>query len=170
MTKFILLCLVLGILVKIQSPYQEWFKTVEMYYLGIACILIAISAWLMKKTTLIAPFDWFAVGAFLIWFYRWHQFYRDDAPMFYLFPLFFAIITAVVTLYYINQRDHFDQEAIEYLQYFSNLTALNTGFIAMCVILSLFLTDHFMLYPVAMVVYILRFVLSSCLENHDQKN
>ncbi len=170
MTKFILLCLVLGILVKIQSPYQEWFKTVEMFYLGIACILVAIIAWLLKKTTLIAPFDWFAFGTLLIWFYRWHQFYRDDAPMFYLFPLFFAVVTALVTLYYINQRDHFDQETIKYFQYFSNLALLNTVFIAICVISSLFLTNHFMLYPVAMVVYILRFVLSTCLENYNPKN
>ena len=167
MPKFIVLCLVLGVLVKLQSPYQEWFKTVQMYYLGIGCILIAGTAWLSKKIKFIAPFDWFAVGALLIWFYRWHQFYRDDAPMFYLFPLFFAIVTALVTAILVNQRDQFDQESIEYFQYFSNLIILNTGFIASCVLLSLFLTDHFMLYPVAMMVYLLRFVLTSCLENHQ---
>lgn len=170
MTKFIALCLVLGILVKIQSPYQEWFKAVEMYYLGISCILVAIMAWLLKKTSFIAPFDWFAVGALLIWFYRWHQFYRDDAPMFFIFPLFFAIVTALVTFFFTNQRDQFDQESIEYFKYFSNLIKLNTGFIAICVLLSLFLTDHFMFYPITMMVFILRYVLTTCLENDNLRN
>lgn len=169
MTKFILLCLGLGILVKLQSPYQEFFKTIEMFYFGIACMCLAIIVWLLKKTSRINPFDWFAMGTLLCWFYRWHQFYRDDAPMFYLFPLFFAIVTALVTVFLVDQRENFDYETIEYFQYFSDSVKLNTGGVVACVILSLFLNNHFILYPVAMIVYILRFVFSTCLQDYQRQ-
>jgi hypothetical protein len=52
----------------------------------------------IKKIPVGFKFDLFATGTVLIWFYRWHDYYRVNAPMFYLFPFFFIILTAISAL------------------------------------------------------------------------
>ena len=165
---FITLSLILGILANMQSPFQELFKAIEMQYLGIGLVVIAALLAYLRKSSLLWPFDLFATATLLIWFYRWHHFYRDDAPMFFIFPLFFAIVTSVVTLSFVYKRDLFDEESIEAFQFFSKMLIFNCKIIVTALLISLFLTHHFIVYPVMMMVFIFRYVLSVCLEPQTQ--
>lgn len=164
MPLFIVLNLCLSILAQSQHEFQTIFKLAESAYLGVFFISIASIAMIIKKLPVGFKFDLFTSGSLLIWFYRWHHYYRDDAPMFYLFPLFFVILTATVSLIFINRRHLFDDETIQVFQYYSDNLKFYNFFIFAAVIGSLFLTNHFIVYPVTIVVLMLRFILSSCLE------
>ena len=169
MTTFIAVCLALGFLVQTDSPYQELFKSMELFYLGVGCILLSAITGLNNRISSSFSYDSFSLGTLLAWFSYWHQFYRDDAPMFYFYPIYFALITSVVLLFFVNRRHLLDDESIESIRYYSRMGRFNTGLIVTSVLTSLLITDHVLIYPVAMTVLILRFVLSICLEPATDK-
>ncbi len=169
MPLFILLNLCLSILAQSQHEFQTLFKLAESAYIGVLFISIASVTTVIKKIPVGFKFDLFASGTVLIWFYRWHHYYRDDAPMFYLFPLFFVVLTATVSLVFINRRHLFDHETIQTVKYYSDNLKFYNIFIFAAVIGSLFLTNHFIAYPVTIVILMLRFILSSCLEKNTPR-
>ncbi|MEO1866857.1 MAG: hypothetical protein ABGX69_01570 [Methylococcales bacterium] len=169
MPLFIIVNLSLSILAQSQHDFQVFFKLAESAYIGLFFIAVAGLASVIKKIPVGFKFDLFATGTVLIWFYRWHNYYRDDAPMFYLFPFFFVILTAISSLVFVNRRYRFDQETIQALNYYSDHLKFYNIFIFAAVIASLFLTNHFIAYPVTIVLLMLRFVLSSCLEPYKHR-
>ena len=169
MPLFIILNLCLSTLAQSQHEFQAIFKVAESAYIGVLFISIASVTTVIKKIPVGFKFDLFASGTLLIWFYRWHHYYRDDAPMFYLFPFFFVIVTATVSLLFVNRRHRFDDETIQTLKYYSDNLRFYNIFIFAAVIGSLFLTNHFIAYPVTIVLLMLRFILSSCLEKNTPR-
>ena len=167
---FIAFNLLLIFLVKSNSPYQELFKSEEIFYIGLVFISISAFLGLLKKFSVTYNFDLFATGTLLIWFTYWHQFYRDDAPMFYSFPIYFVLLTAIVSLLFVNRRHQFDAESINHIRYYSKMGVFDTGIIVILVMLSLTIKNHVMAYPIAMTVLILRFVMTACLEPYQLRH
>ena len=170
MPTFIIASLALGFLVQTDSPYQELFKSMELFYLGVGCILLSAITGLNERVSSSFSYDSFSLGTLLVWFSYWHQLYRDDAPMFYIFPFYFALITSIVLLLLVNRRHLFDDESLEYIRFYSRMGSFNTGLIVSAVLVSLLMTDHVLIYPISMTVLILRFVLSVCQEPISTKN
>ncbi|MDD1614836.1 MAG: hypothetical protein LUP98_09325, partial [Methylococcaceae bacterium] len=60
-----------------------------------------------------------------------------------------------------------DDESFQLMQSFSKKSIIQPWVVMVCVLGSLELQQHFMLYPVMMTLLIIRFALTSCLEGRS---
>lgn len=163
MPLFIILNLSLSFLQQTDSVYLELFTTNRTVFVGLTITVLGLIIALMKLRNFKIWYDLVASGVLLIWFADWYGQFQDDAPMFFFFPLYFCFLTVFVTFFFINQREQIDEESLRYLKSISNVTALHIAIIIFLFI-SLLLKNHFLLFPISMSFFILRFTLISCIE------
>lgn len=162
---FIVCCLLLAFLVKSQSIYLSFLLDQWVWMAGSAAAVLFLFLGWWKKLSGAVWHDGFAVGALSAWYGNWHPLFSRDAPMFYLFPLYYALLSGWLTLAIINKSARFDpasRESLIYLQH--NLARFDTRLIACLVLASLVAPEHYLLYPSAMSLFIVRFTLQRCLE------
>jgi hypothetical protein len=168
MIGFILCSLSLAVLVQNQNEFLLLLTTPVA--LGIGLIVTAISLMLgyFKRAPTVTWHDGFASGCLLIWYAYWRPQFEDDAPIFFFFPLYFALLTSVVTLALINKSEYFDQESIVHLRILEKNCRFDIGAIVLLVLISLLITGHYALYPIAMTFFIIRHTMIVCLEIIDR--
>ncbi|MFA6052547.1 MAG: hypothetical protein WC762_08140 [Methylobacter sp.] len=165
---FIALSLALSFTVQTASPLQHILISPFFIYTGMALAMLSIFKILSRKTPAKIWYDIFASSMLLVWFAYWKPIFNEDSPIFFLYPLYFAFITAFVSLFFIGQRHTIDYETLRQMRYFSDKSRLQPWILMLCVIASLGLQEHFLLYPITMTLFILRFALSSCLEANNR--
>ncbi|MFA5922781.1 MAG: hypothetical protein WC856_16090 [Methylococcaceae bacterium] len=164
MPLFIALSLTLCFLVQTASPLQSVLVKPFIIYIGLAVAIVSILGSLFKKLSAIIWYDIFSSSTLLVWFVYWNPFFKDDSPIFFFYPVYFALMTAFVTLFFIGQRHKIDDESFRLMQFLSKKSITEPWVIMICVLGSLELQQHFMLYPVMMTLLIMRFALASCME------
>lgn len=167
MPAFILCGLALSFLVQSESPYLLWLASDAALITGLFAAAAALLGGLLKKLPSVIWFDGFAVGTLLIWFAYWRRIFNDDAPMFYFYPLYFSVLSAVLGLLFINKAEHFDDESLQYLRYLDRYIRIPASAFALFVLLSLAITRHYTLFPMAMTLFIARHMLTRCVEIAD---
>lgn len=165
MPVFIVSCLLLGFLVKTQSLYLPILLNEAVWWsAGVFAVLCFIAGCLGKLSSS-TWHDGFASGVIWAWYGGWQPLFDSEAPMFYWFPLYYALLATWVFLALINRASRFDQasrEALRYLQ--DNLARFDTRILAGLLLLSLALTEHYLTYPLTMTLFILRYGLQRSLE------
>ncbi|MGZ8955740.1 MAG: hypothetical protein ACXW0Q_13790 [Methylovulum sp.] len=164
MPLFIALSLTLCFLVQTASPLQSVLVKPFIIYIGLAVAIVSILGSLFKKLSAIIWYDIFSSSTLLVWFVYWNPLFKDDSPIFFFYPVYFALMTAFVTLFFIGQRHKIDDESFRLMQFLSKKSITEPWVIMICVLGSLELQQHFMLYPVMMTLLIMRFALASCME------
>ncbi|MGY6277079.1 hypothetical protein [Methylomonas sp. MgM2] len=165
---FIICCLLLAFLVKSQSVYLPFLIGQPVWLAGVSLSVIFLSAAWFKKLSSVVWHDGFACGVLWAWYADWQPLFDSEAPMFFVFPIYYALLSAWMTLAIINKSAHFDVEsrnALRYLQ--NNLARFDTRLLGVFVLITLMLPDHYLLYPVAMTLFIVRYTLQRCLEIVD---
>lgn len=165
MPGFIVFSLLLSFLVQSESPYLALLTSPIALILGLIATATGLIGALLKKLPSTVWHDLFAAGTLATWFAYWHQIFNDDAPMFYFFPLYFALLTSVIALLFINRIEHFDYESIVQLRFLEKNARLDTPAIVAFVLASVVITRHYMLYPIAMTLFVVRYMLTRCLES-----
>nr|WP_305908849.1 hypothetical protein [Methylomarinum sp. Ch1-1]MDP4521710.1 hypothetical protein [Methylomarinum sp. Ch1-1] len=133
-------------------------------YLGAAFIIgAALLAW-FRKVSCHVWYDLFASGSVLVWLPFWYPDFRDGSPLFFYLPLYFALITALFTLVFIKKREQIEPEMLQFLQWLFDSGRFNPVLIGIFVVVGLFVKQHFLLYPVAMTLFIVRYTLASSLD------
>ena len=89
--------------------------------------------------------------------------------MFFFFPLYYALFTSVVTLFFINKSQYFDQESVAQLRYLEKISRLDISATVILVLVSLLIPRHYALYPIAMTLFIIRHTITACLEIIDRQ-
>jgi len=163
MPLFIVLSLSLCFMVQTASSLQSALVTPLFIYIGLAIAIISIFGSLLKKMSTLIWYDIFSSSTLLVWFAYWKPLFKDDSPIFFFYPLYFALMTAFVSLFYIGQRDKIDDESFRLMLFLSKKTILQPWIVMLCVLGTLELQQHFMLYPVMMTLLVTRFAFSSCL-------
>jgi hypothetical protein len=163
MPLFIVLSLSLCFMVQTASSLQSALVTPLFIYIGLAIAIISIIGSLLKKLSTLIWYDIFSSSTLLVWFAYWKPLFKDDSPIFFFYPLYFALMTAFVSLFYIGQRDKIDDESFRLMLLLSKKTITQPWLVMLCVLGTLELQQHFMLYPVMMTLLIVRFAFSSCL-------
>ncbi len=137
------------------------------FYLGVLLLCITLLAVVLsyKKLPYKIRYDLFAVGALLVWYSYWPAFFREGSPIFHLYPLYFALITALFSLAFIKQREQIDPDALVWLQWLSDSGRFNPVIVMLCVCVSLFLPQQFILFPLTLSLLIMRYALACCLDN-----
>ena len=167
MPLFIVLSLSLCFMVQTASSLQSALVTPLFIYIGLAIAIISIFGSLLKKLSTLIWYDIFSSSTLLVWFAYWKPLFRDDSPIFFFYPLYFALMTAFVSLFFIGQRDKIDDESFRFMLSLSKKTIIQPWLVMLCVLGTLELQQHFMLYPVMMTLLTMRFALASCLEGRS---
>ncbi len=166
MTGFIICCLALSYLVQTQSEYLSLVSSPISLYVGISLIVASSIAAMSKRINFDFCYDGFAIGVLLMWFTYWQQIFNAEAPMFYLFPLYFALVTAAVTLLFLRRDELLDEDTLRAMPTFSGTLNLHPAIIATSVLISIAIPDQFLLFPTTMTLFIMRFTFSSYLDKH----
>ena len=161
---FILLSLTLGFFVGTESVLLRYFLTDIALYAGLCCIAGALIPAGLGKLSAKIWYDLFAAGTVLVWLPYWYPDFRDGSPVFFYFPLFFALISALFSLVFIKQRQQIDEQTLKFLRWLSDSGRFNPVIIVVFVLLGLYFKHHFLLYPVAMSLLVMRYALAICLE------
>jgi hypothetical protein len=158
MSLFIALSLALCFMVQTANPLLSALVTPLVIYIGLALAVIGIIGSLFKKLSSSIWYDIFSSGALLVWFAYWKSLFKDDS-------VYFALMTAFVTLFLIAQRHKIDDESLRLMQGLSEKSIIQPWVPMLAVLGSLGLQQHFMLYPVMMTLLIMRFTLAACLQD-----
>jgi hypothetical protein len=169
MPLFIALSLALCFMVQTASSLQSVLVTPLLIYIGLTVAIISIFGSLFKKLSTIIWYDIFAGSTLMVWFAYWKPLFKDDSPIFFFYPVYFALMTAFVSLFFIGQRHKIDNESFRLMQLLSKKSIIQPWVVMLCVLGSLELQQHFMLYPVMMTLLIMRFTLASCLEGRSRQ-
>ena len=164
MPLFIVLSLALSFLVQTASPLQSLFVTTVVIYSSLGVAFISIVGSLFRKLPSIIWYDIFSSSTLLVWLACWKPLFNDDSPIFFFYPIYFALMTAFVDLLFIGQRHKIDDESFNFMRSLSKKIIIQPWVVMVCVLGSLVLNQQFMLYPTLMTLLILRFVLARCIE------
>jgi hypothetical protein len=167
MPLFIFLSLALCFVEQTTALLQNLLISPLFLYAGLTLAIISIAGIAFKKMPTTLWYDIFASSSLIVWFAYWKPLFNDDAPMFFFYPLYFALITAFVFLIVIGQQQKIDDESFKFMKSLSKKSIIQPWIIMLCVLASLELQQHFLLYPILMTLLIIRFALSSCLEGRS---
>lgn len=167
MPLFIFLSLALCFMEQTAASLQNLLISPLFLYTGLTLAIISIAGIAFKKMPTTLWYDIFASSSLIVWFAYWKPLFNDDAPMFFFYPLYFALITAFVFLIVIGQQQKIDDESFKFMKSLSKKSIIQPWIIMLCVLASLELQQHFLLYPILMTLLIIRFALSSCLEGRS---
>ena len=169
MIGFVICSLLLAILVQNPNPFLQLLATPVALDIGLIIMAASLLAGYFKKAPSLIWHDGFVTSCLLVWYAYWGTQFNDDAPMFFFFPLYYALLTLVVTLSLINKSQQFDQESIEQLRHLEKSSRINVSVFIVFVLVGLLITDHYAVYPIAMTFFIFRHTLIVCLETIDSK-
>ena len=164
MPLFIALSLALCFVVQSASSLQSLLAAPLLIYISLAIAIISIFGSMFKKMSVMIWYDIFSSSTLLVWFAYWKPLFKDESPVFFFYPLYFALMTAFVSIFFIGQRDKIDDESFRFMLSLSKKPIIQPWLIMLCVLGSLELEQHFMLYPTLMTLLIMRFALAGCLE------
>jgi len=169
MIGFILCSILLAALVQYQSEFLQLLVTPVALGISLALMAVSLLAGYLKKIPTVMWHDGFAISSLFIWYAYWVPQFDDDAPMFFFFPLYYALLTSIVTITFINKSEDFDQETIRQLRYLEKINRISVSAIVVFVLISLLITRHYTLYPIAMTLFITRHTMIACLETVDRR-
>lgn len=114
--------------------------------------------------------DGFACCALWTWYGYWEPQFSEGSPMFYVFPIYFALLCGVMWLTFINRAERFDlasRDSLRYLQTY--LARFDTYWLAAAVMVSLAFPEHYLTYPILMTFLVVRATFQRCLEIIDEQ-
>jgi hypothetical protein len=167
MLLFILLSLTLCFMVQTASFFLSVLVSPLFIYIGLVLAIISMAGITFKKMPATICYDIFASSILIVWFAYWKPLFNEDSPIFFFYPLYFALMTAFVSLFVIGPQYKVDDESFNFMKSFVKKSIYQPWVLMLCVLASLELEQHFLLYPVMMTFLIIRFALSSCLEGRN---
>jgi hypothetical protein len=100
----------------------------------------------------------------LAWFALWKPLFVSDSPIFFFFPVYFALIVAFVSLFFIGQRHKIDHDSLQRMQAIVDSGVIPHWFVMICVTVTLYFENRFIQFPTFMTLLAVRYALSGCLK------
>lgn len=119
----------------------------------------------LQKIKFTRGYDLIALGSLLVWFVTWQSEYNLDKVIFLITPVAFTLVSVMTTLIFISQRNHIDSKDIELMFSISWIGRLSLSVLPFMLLGSLFMPKHYLLYPILMLLFIIRFALETCLQD-----
>ncbi len=164
---FILINLLIALLAQQQTQEGTALLADPLVYIGAFFVLgcFVLTSLKVRILSFRLRYDLFAVGALLIWYVYWPGFFVYDTPVFTVYPWYFVFISVLFSLFFVHRPEQIDSETLRWLQWLSDSGRFNPLFIMLLVILSLFFPEHFLLFPISITLWVMRYVLACCLGN-----
>jgi hypothetical protein len=167
---FILLSLGLCVVKQFSPNLQPVLWSEFFIYAGLIVALASVIGSFLKRCSDAVAYDAFSSATLLLWFAYWQPLFEPDAPIFFFYPLYFALMSAFITLFLSNQGHRIDKATLNYMRYLDKERILPAWTLMLGVLGSLELRQHYQLYPVLMTLLMLRFAFSSCIEQPTRTN
>lgn len=164
MPVFVALCLVLAFIVQTGSQLQLALVSPVVIYGGLTIAIVTITGRFFKLMPENISYDIFSSSILLAWFGHWKPLFVKDSPIFFFFPVYFALIIAFVAIFFIGQRHKIDRDSLQRMQAIVDSGVVQPWFVMLCVMATLNFEKHFLLYPVMMTLLTMRYTLSGCLK------
>ena len=163
MPLFIVVNLLLSFFAQDEGLVKEVLLIPLLMYIciGIASICLALSV--VKKCQRNITFDLFASSIALVWFSYWQPYFKDDAPMFFIYPVYFAMLTAIISLVVNGHHTRVDKHTFVAMQAFSSRVIIQPWIIMSCLFISIALYQNFLFFPTMMTLMVIRYALTSYL-------
>ena len=133
-------------------------------YIGLTIAVITVIGSFFKKIPEYISYDLFASSILFTWFAYWKPLFVRDSPIFFFFPVYFALIVAFVSLFFIGQRHKIDQDSLNRMQTIVDSGVVQPWFIMVCVTVTLYFENRFIQFPTMMTLLTTRYALSGCLK------
>lgn len=161
---FVALCLILAILVQTESQIAMMLVSAPVLYGGLAVATATIVASFFKKIPEMISYDIFASSALFVWFSYWKPLFVKDSPIFFFYPVYFALVVAFVTLFFIGRRDKIDKDSRKLMQGIVSSGVVDPWILMGCVLVTLYFENRFIQFPTFTTLLVMRYTLSSCLK------
>jgi hypothetical protein len=153
----------LAYLVGSKSEFLRYLNQAWTIYLGLGGMVIALLLHRLPRLHYGYKYDLFLLGSVLIWFSYWQREYRLDAPVFYCYPIYFILLGLGAT-YWASGNDELKDPEAELLKIVRRVYGFSLFQIApFLVLLSLFLPQIYLIYPVLTSLLILYYVFTAWL-------
>lgn len=163
MPVFVALCLVLALIVQTGSPIQFLLVSPVFLYGGLTIAIATIAGSFLKKLPEKISYDLFSSSILFAWFAYWKPLFVADSPIFFFFPIYFALIIAFAALFFIGQRHKIDRDSLQRMQAIVDSGVVEPWLVMACVTVTLYFENRFIQYPVMMTLLTMRYALSGCL-------
>jgi hypothetical protein len=164
MSVFVALCLILAVIVQTKSPLQGVLVSPVFVYMGLTIAIATIIGSFFKKLPEKISYDLFASSILFAWFAYWKPLFVSDSPIFFFFPVYFALIVAFVSLFFIGKRHKIDRDSLSRMQAVVDSGVVEPWFIMICVTVTLYFENRFIQFPTMMTLLTTRYALSGCLK------
>lgn len=161
---FVIFSALVGVLTAIDSPYLPWLLRPETATTGLVVGGVFLLAGLVAARRVPFWHDGFSVGGLLYWYPDWRPLFSDQAPIFHWYPIYFSAIAAWLTLWVVYRARYFDEQSRQSLRVLQGLARFDTRALGCVVAVSLFLPDQYLLYPLVMTIFVIRFTMEACLK------
>ncbi|MGR8929070.1 MAG: hypothetical protein ACU836_00415 [Gammaproteobacteria bacterium] len=164
----VICCLLLVFLLKSQSVYLPLLLNQWVWGGAAGLALLCFAGGCGKKLSSSVWHDGYASAMLWVWYGTWQPLFSTDAPMFFWFPIYFAVLTAWLSWGLIGKAARFDRDSLEALRYFqTRLARFDTRLIAVLLFIAVLVPEHYLLYPLAMTLFAVRYTFQRCLEIAD---
>jgi hypothetical protein len=164
MPVFVALCLILAVIVQTKSPLQGVLVSSVFIYVGLTVAITTIIGNFFKKLPETISYDLFASSILLAWFAYWKPLFVTDSPIFFFFPIYFTLIIAFATLFFIDQRHKIDRDSLQRMQAIVDSGVVDPWLVMTCVTVTLYFENRFIQFPTMMTLLTMRYALSGCLK------
>ncbi len=164
MPVFVALCLILAVIVQTKSPLQGVLVSPVFMYVGLTIAIATIIGNFFKKLPETISYDLFASSILFAWFAYWKPLFVTDSPIFFFFPIYFTLIIAFATLFFIEQRHKIDRDSLQRMQAIADSGVVDPWLVMICVTVTLYFENRFIQYPTMMTLLTMRYALSGCLK------
>jgi hypothetical protein len=161
---FVVLCLALAAVVQTGSPIQAVLVSPAFIYGGLAIAIAAIIGTAVKKLPEAISYDIFASSTLFVWFAYWKPLFVPESPIFFFFPIYFALIVAFAALFFIGQRHKIDQDSLQRMQTIADSGVVAPWVVMICVLVTIYFENRFIQFPTFMTLLTMRYALSGCLK------
>jgi hypothetical protein len=154
----------LAAIVQMESPIVTLLASPIFIYIGLTIAIATIIASYFKKLPESSSYDLFACSILFAWFAYWKPLFVTDSPIFFFFPVYFALIVALVSLFFIGQRHKLDRDSLQRMQAIVDSGVIPPWGVMVCVTVTLYFENRFIQFPTMMTLLTIRYALSGCLK------
>ena len=102
MPLFIIINLALCFFAQTDSVFKSLLLIPLFMHINLGIAIVSLLGSLIKKFNSLVWFDLFSSATTVVWFAYWQTSFKDDSPMFFFYPLYFSMLSALISLFFIN--------------------------------------------------------------------
>ena len=161
---FTFFSLLLTFLVLSRSPLLPYLSNRWSLYAGLVVIVVSGVLALSRRIHYRYQYDVFSFGCLLIWFAYWPETFGINAPIFSFYPVYFVLFSVYISHFVINKRSDLAADQLQLMRIIYGFFGMRADVLVVLVLVSLWLTGHYLIYPIIMTFLLIRYAFSVCLD------